>query len=59
MIAPAANGNTTGRGLWRSFYWSGLVALFAWAAWQRFSLPLDSITDPDVWGYLSPASCSC
>jgi hypothetical protein len=31
------------------------VALFAWAAWQRFSLPLDPITDPDMWGYLSPA----
>lgn len=31
------------------------MALFAWAAWQRFSLPLDPITDPDMWGYLSPA----
>ncbi len=31
------------------------MALFAWAAWQRFSLPLDPIADPDVWGYLSPA----
>jgi hypothetical protein len=40
---------------WRSYYWSGLAALFAWAAWQRFSLPLDPITDPDMWGYLSPA----
>src|ERR1043166_1189753 len=39
----------------RSYYWSGIVALFAWAAWQRFSLPLDPITDPDMWGYLSPA----
>jgi hypothetical protein len=55
MIAPAANGNTIGRVPWRWYYWSGLVALFAWAAWQRFSLPLDPIADPDVWGYLSPA----
>lgn len=31
------------------------MALFAWAAWQRFSLPFDPITDPDMWGYLSPA----
>jgi hypothetical protein len=31
------------------------VVLFAWAAWQRFSLPLDPIADPDVWGYISPA----
>jgi hypothetical protein len=29
--------------------------LFAWAAWLRFRLPLDPITDPDTWGYLSPA----
>jgi len=55
MIAPAANGNTIGRVSWRWYYWSGLVALFAWAAWQRFALPLDPIADPDVWGYLSPA----
>lgn len=31
------------------------MALFVWAAWQRFALPLDPIADPDVWGYLSPA----
>jgi hypothetical protein len=31
----------------------GLV--FAGAAWQRFSRPLDPIADPDTWGYLSPA----
>jgi hypothetical protein len=55
MIAPAANGNTTGRDSWRWSYWSVLVALFAWAAWQRFSLPLDPIADPDTWGYLAPA----
>jgi hypothetical protein len=24
-------------------------------AWQRFTLPLDPIADPDTWGYLSPA----
>jgi hypothetical protein len=32
-----------------------VALLFAWAAWQRFALPLDPITDPDTWGYLSPA----
>jgi hypothetical protein len=35
-------------------YWAAVAALFALAAWQRFSLPLDPIADPDVWGYLSP-----
>jgi hypothetical protein len=67
MIAHAANGklfsrrvtswfgNSFGRLPWRWYYWSGIVALFAWAAWQRFALPFDPIADPDVWGYLSPA----
>jgi hypothetical protein len=36
-------------------YWIALVVLFTWAAWRRFSLPLDPIADPDIWGYLSPA----
>jgi hypothetical protein len=41
---------------WRPFaFWSVLAILFVSAAWRRFSLPLDPITDPDIWGYLSPA----
>src|SRR5215468_10703979 len=40
---------------WQFCYWSGLVLLFALAAWERFRLPLDPIADPDTWGYLSPA----
>jgi hypothetical protein len=32
-----------------------VTLLFAWAAWQRFALPLNPIADPDTWGYLSPA----
>src|SRR5437762_4068584 len=36
-------------------YWVAVVSLFALAAWQRFSLPLDPIADPDTWGYLAPA----
>ena len=39
----------------RLIFWSAVVAIFAWAAWRRFSLPLTPITDPDTWGYLSPA----
>src|SRR5438067_4001225 len=39
----------------RLVYWIALGSLFAWAAWLRFSLPLDPIADPDTWGYLSPA----
>jgi hypothetical protein len=39
----------------RWIYRSAIVAIFAWAAWRRFSLPLTPITDPDTWGYLSPA----
>jgi hypothetical protein len=41
--------------VWRFCYWTALVAIFAWAVWQRFVLPLDPIADPDTWGYLSPA----
>ena len=40
---------------WQFYYWSGIIILFAWAAWKRFVLPLDPIADPDTWGYLSPA----
>ena len=32
-----------------------MAVIFGWAAWQRFSLPLDPIADPDTWGYLAPA----
>ena len=32
-----------------------LVGIFAFAIWQRFSLPLVPISDPDTWGYLRPA----
>lgn len=39
----------------RLIYSSAIVALFAWAAWRRFSLPLVPIADLDIWGYLSPA----
>src|SRR5262249_53976761 len=40
---------------WQFCYWSGLIILFALAAWERFRLPLYPIADPDTWGYLSPA----
>lgn len=39
----------------RFTYWGAVALIFAWAAWQRFALPLDPIADPDTWGYLSPA----
>jgi hypothetical protein len=45
----------TKRRLWRFCYWSGVIILFGTAAWNRFTLPLDPIADPDTWGYLSPA----
>jgi hypothetical protein len=47
--------NPIGRLPWRSCYWIMVVLLFAWAAWQRFALPLDPIADHGTWGYLSPA----
>lgn len=51
MIKSPANSKSL-----RAFaYWLALVVLFTWAAWRRFSLPLDPIADPDIWGYLSPA----
>jgi hypothetical protein len=56
MIERAASGKSSSQRPGRRFYyWSALAVLFAWAAWQRFSLPLDPIADPDTWGYLSPA----
>ncbi|HZE12739.1 MAG TPA: hypothetical protein VE086_03190, partial [Chthoniobacterales bacterium] len=39
----------------RIAYWISLLALFAWAAWRRFSIPLEPIADLDTWGYLSPS----
>jgi hypothetical protein len=47
--------NPIGRLPWQFYYWSMVTVLFAWAAWQRFSLPLDPVIDPDTWGYLAPA----
>jgi hypothetical protein len=56
MIEPAASGKSSSRTRdWRFYYWGGVAVLFAWAAWQRFALPLDPIADPDTWGYLAPA----
>ena len=56
MIDQAARGKLSiGTPDWRLFYWMWVAALFGWAAWQRFALPLDPITDPDTWGYLAPA----
>jgi hypothetical protein len=46
---------TAKRFVWRLCYWGGLAAVFAWAVWLRFRLPLDPIADPDTWAYLSPA----
>jgi hypothetical protein len=50
-----SSAQTSGRLAWRFCYWAALVLIFGWAAWQRFTLPLDPIADPDTWGYLSPA----
>jgi hypothetical protein len=51
MIAPPI----IGKSRTRLFYWGALVFVFGFAIWQRFTLPLDPIADPDTWGYLSPA----
>jgi hypothetical protein len=45
----------SGESVRRIFYRVALGSIFAWAAWGRFSLPLDPIADLDIWGYLSPA----
>jgi len=56
MIERAASGKSSSQlPAWRFYYWSAVAGIFAWAAWQRFSLPLDPIADPDTWGYLAPA----
>jgi hypothetical protein len=56
MIERAASGKSSGQAqAWRFYFWAWVVALFAFAAWQRFSLPLVPIADPDTWGYLAPA----
>ncbi len=59
MIAQSESGKSAGSvsgGLLRRLcYGSALAFIFVWAAWQRFTLPLDPIADPDTWGYLSPA----
>lgn len=55
MIERAASGKSSSQPNWRFYYWAWVAALFAWAAWQRFALPLDPIADSDIWGYLAPA----
>ena len=56
MIERAASGKSSSQiPAWRFYYWGAVAVLFAWAAWQRFALPLDPIADPDTWGYLAPA----
>jgi hypothetical protein len=44
-----------GRSIRKCAYWIAVTVIFGWAAWRRFSLPLDPIADLDIWGYLSPA----
>ena len=41
--------------LWCFAYRCAVAIVFAWAAWQRFHLPQEPITDPDTWDYLCPA----
>src|SRR5262249_18810416 len=58
MIAQPASSELSGMktgSLWRVCYWALFAAVFIWAIWQRFSLPLVPIADGDAWGYLSPA----
>lgn len=39
----------------RLVYGIAVIAIFTWATWRRFALPLDPIADQDTWGYLYPA----
>jgi hypothetical protein len=55
MIERVASGKSSSQPNWRFYYWAWVAVLFAFAAWQRFALPLDPIADSDVWGYLAPA----
>jgi hypothetical protein len=57
MIAPPASTQLSRLrtdSFWALCYWTALALVFSFAVWQRFKLPLDSIADPDTWGYLSP-----
>jgi hypothetical protein len=45
----------SGKSIRKFIYWGTVAAIFAWATWKRFSLPLEPIADLDIWGYLSPA----
>src|SRR4051812_23448923 len=51
MIQSAA----TDKLIRRVAYWTAVGVIFGWAAWRRFSLPLEPIADLDIWGYLAPA----
>ena len=39
----------------RLLYSIAVGAIFIWAAWRRFSIPLEPVADLDTWGYLSAA----
>jgi len=57
MALPASSESSRAKtgSLWGVCYWILFAAVFIWAIWQRFSLPLDPIADADTWSYLSPA----
>ncbi len=50
MQTPAS-----GKSIGKALYWIALAAIFGWAIWRRFALPLEPISDADLWGYLGPA----
>ena len=51
MIPPVRSRKSIGK----LVYWMALAVIVGWAAWRRFSIPLEPIADLDTWGYLSPA----
>jgi hypothetical protein len=51
MIPPVRSRKSIGK----LVYWMALALVVAWAAWRRFSIPLEPVADLDTWGYLSPA----
>jgi len=55
MIEPLASGKSSSHPNWRFYFWAWVAVIFAFAAWERFALPLDPIGDWDLWGYLAPA----
>lgn len=55
MAKHAQDNHAIGMRVYTISFHAAWICIVAFGAWRRFSLPVEPLTDRDVWGYLSPA----